>query len=305
MIRNIDLHDDNDDKSTSIDRLHHQHMAAQSLSARRARAAACKAKHGLVYSLAYLLLGIGMETCSAAIPDKCPLPSDIQSKKVKESFDDTKMEGFWYELAMKDATQPRMCKCQTSEKVVTETIIYDNFTIECAGDTYFSDLTFERLDHGVSVGTWNGIMFIDQIEFPNTLVDYKEKDDGSYEWFIEFQCVDGPDWLGNAFYAFNFYAASYENANETITEMEKSLRAAGLGAYIDTGLDLAIIDHTNCLYGHGDNEDIEVSGVTNTTAASTLSLSYLKGDEYSSGGTFVTYSGLVAVAASIFLFVVA
>jgi hypothetical protein len=245
-----------------------------------------------------------METCSAVIPDKCPLPSDIQSKKVKESFDDTKMEGFWYELAMKDVTQPRMCKCQTSEKVVTETIIYDNFTIECAGDIYFNDLTFERLDHGVSVGTWNGIMFVDQVEFPNTLVDYKENDDGSYEWFIEFQCVDGPEWLGNAFYAFNFYAASYENANETITEMEKSFRAAGLGAYIDTGLPMAIIDHTNCLYGHGDDEDIEVSGVTNTTTASTLSLSYLKGDEYSSGGTFVTHSGLVAVAASIFLFVV-
>ena len=82
-------------------------MAAQSLSARRARAAACKAKHGLVYSLAYLLLGICMETCSAAIPDKCPPPSDIQSKKVKESFDDKKMEGFWYELAMRDKTQPR------------------------------------------------------------------------------------------------------------------------------------------------------------------------------------------------------
>ena len=304
MIRNVNihLHDDDDDKSTSIDRLLlHQHMAAQSLSARRARAAACKAKHGLVYSLAYLLLGIGMETYSAAIPDKCPLPSDIQSKKVKESFDDTKMEGFWYELAMKDATQPRMCKCQTSEKVVTETIIHDNFTIECAGDTYFSDLTFERLDHGVSAGTWNGIPLIDEIVFPNTVIDYKEKDDGSYEWFIEFQCVDGPDGWGNAFYAFNFYAASYENANETITEMERSFRAAGLGAYIDTGLDLAIIDHTNCLYGHDDDED--VSGVTNTTTASTLSLSYLKGDEYSSGGTFVTYSGLVAVAASIFLFV--
>ena len=160
------------------------------------------------------------------------------------------------------------------------------------------------LFRSVSAGTWNGIMFIDQIVFPNTLVDYKEKDDGSYEWFIEFQCVDGPEWMGNAFYAFNFYAASYENANETITEMEKSFRAAGLGAYIDSGLELAIIDHTNCLYGHGDDEDIEVSGVTNITA-STLSLSYLKGDEYGSGGTFVTYSGLVAVATSIFLFVVA
>ena len=66
---------------------------------------------------------------------------------------------------------------------------------------------------------------------------------------------------------------------------------------------MAIIDPTNCLYGHG--ESIEVSGVTNTTTASTLSLSYLKGDEYSSGGTFVTYSRLVAVAASISLFVVA
>ena len=120
-------------------------------------------------------------------------------------------------------------------------MIHDDFTLECAGASFSGALTFERLYHGVSIGSWNriGIQFIDQqidfanpladvIDFPSTIIDYKEKDDGSYEWYIEFVCIDGPDGWGNAFYSFQFYAASYENADTTIAAMENSFRVAGL-----------------------------------------------------------------------------
>lgn len=193
----------------------------------------------------------------SGLPAKCPTPAELQSTFVKSYFDDSKMNGFWYELAMKDATQPRMCKCQTSEKSLDHKInqLNDGFRIQCAGKVYYSNLTFALTDvAGVSVGTWNGIPGIDKIEFPNTVVDVGvHPDTGDYEWMIEFQCVDGKKINNNtwiAFYAFNFYSKSYENSAERIQIMEESARKHGLSAFIDSGRDMKIIDHTDCLHGH-------------------------------------------------------
>mmetsp|Transcript_9992 Transcript_9992/g.22268 ORF Transcript_9992/g.22268 Transcript_9992/m.22268 type:complete len:213 (-) Transcript_9992:413-1051(-) len=205
------------------------------------------------FASTFALLGTHSLT-DAAIPTKCPKPEQLQTDTVKKSFDESKMEGFWYELAMKDATQPRVCKCQTSQKIVSliEREIRDDFTIECYGNVYHNDLRFNLTDvPGVSVGTWK-LPVVDRIRFPNTVVDYGENADGTYDWMIEFQCVQAPDWTGEriAFYAFNFYSRTYADADERIPVMESRARARGLGPFIDEGRDLAIVEHSGCLYGH-------------------------------------------------------
>jgi len=73
------------------------------------------------------------DTHAITIPKLCPTSEELQTNAVKVHFDESKMGGFWYELAMKDITQPRMCSCQTSEKSVslTDMEIIDDFTIQC------------------------------------------------------------------------------------------------------------------------------------------------------------------------------
>jgi len=104
---------------------------------------------------------------------------------------------------------------------------------------------------GVSVGTWN-LPVLEKIQFPNTVIDYEENIDGEYDWVIEFQCIQAPAWMGEriSFYAFNFYSRKFKNADELIPLMEARARARGLGPFIDDGRDLAIIDHSECQYGH-------------------------------------------------------
>ena len=188
----------------------------------------------------------------------CPAPEELQSEWVKANFDETKMEGFWYELAMKDIAQPRFCKCTTSNKTVRTdlNIIYDTFTLECFGQPYPSDLSFDLTDTpGVNVGTWNGIPFIRRVRFPNTVVDVGVNNrTGEYDWMIEFQCISAKRFGGRekvTFYAFNFYSKEYLNMEERIQLMEEKVRERGLlGLFIDTGRSLAIIDHSNCTQGH-------------------------------------------------------
>ena len=90
------------------------------------------------------------------LPSKCPQPSDLQSPFVKENFDTNKMQGFWYEIAMKDETQPRFCKCQTSNKTLHADInmLQDDFRIQCVGGIYLNKLTFNLTGtNGVLIGT--------------------------------------------------------------------------------------------------------------------------------------------------------
>ena len=89
------------------------------------------------------------------LPSKCPQPSDLQSPFVKENFETNKMQGFWYEIAMKDETQPRFCKCQTSNKTLHADInmLQDDFRIQCVGGIYLNRLTFNLTDtNGVLLG---------------------------------------------------------------------------------------------------------------------------------------------------------
>ena len=194
----------------------------------------------------------------AALPTNCPDPAMIQTPLVQQDFSDEQFQGFYYELAMKDATQPRgICSCQTSNKTFVDfSTIVDDFAIQCAGAVYHNDLSFEVHPdrRGVNIGTWNGVPWIDMIQFPNTIVDMSVNPaTGEYDWVIEFQCVQGPRIMGNdwiAFYAINFYSKDYRNASSQIALMEKRFRQQGLGDFIDDGLELAIIDHSDCLENH-------------------------------------------------------
>jgi hypothetical protein len=41
-------------------------------------------------------------------PKVCPTPEDIQSPFVKNAYEEAKHQGFYYELAFKDVTQPQV-----------------------------------------------------------------------------------------------------------------------------------------------------------------------------------------------------
>jgi hypothetical protein len=65
----------------------------------------------------------------------------------------------FYEIAYKDATQPRICKCITTQKKLVDTPegqeVLDAFTIECGGKPFKSDLHFGVTPvPGVFEGTW-------------------------------------------------------------------------------------------------------------------------------------------------------
>ena len=100
--------------------------------------------------------------CQSQILFNCPKPSEIKSAFVKSHFNVTEFarNQTYYEIAYKDATQPRMCKCITSRKQYNSATrqIFDAFTIECAGKPYHSDLVFNETDSaadGEFVGVWN------------------------------------------------------------------------------------------------------------------------------------------------------
>jgi hypothetical protein len=147
-----------------------------------------------------------------------------------------------------------MCSCQTSNKTNDGDILRDEFSLQCYGDTYFANLTFELQETpGVLHATWNSVIpLVKRIVFPNTVVDVEGDTEGDYEWMIEFQCVPGRpifgiDWI--AFYAFNFYSRTYDDPKR-VEIMEARARKCGLGPFIDHWAKLKVINHSDCLYGH-------------------------------------------------------
>jgi hypothetical protein len=186
----------------------------------------------------------------------CPKPQAIQSEFVRKSFE---MEKFapvngsklYYEIAYKDLTQPRICNCITADKKFSPSTnqVLDSFTIECAGAPWHSNLVFNSTgQNGVFVGIWNqpGIPILSRLRFPDTVVDVGvNPQDGSYDWTVEFQCIEGPRGLV-LFYAFNFYSTT--NDLTFFDPMMKSFRNAGLGRFVDGGLPLQMVNHTNCWY---------------------------------------------------------
>lgn len=210
---------------------------------------------------------------------KCPKPETIQSDFVREHFNLTEFanNSTYYELAYKDITQPRICKCITSTKEYKPQVnqVQDLFQIECGGKPYKSNLVFNTtsvsssstsseslIQKGVFVGVWNqeGIPWLSKLRFYDTVVDAKTSQlpDGSkvYDWVIEFQCDQVPSSDLIAFYAFNFYSRYSPSSNgvkhkEHLEEMKASfLSRPDLSRFLTEGSSLHIVDHSDCWYHH-------------------------------------------------------
>ncbi|KAL3897235.1 MAG: hypothetical protein SGCHY_003554 [Lobulomycetales sp.] len=201
----------------------------------------------MLSSLIILCLSSLAYSATVPIPKKCPTFKQLQSPRLAESFslDKFAQNDRFYEIAYKDLTQPRFCKCITSEKRINGSEILDNFTIQCAGQPYSSDLHFEITDSpGVFQGTWNqGGISLPWV-FPDTVVDVGvNKKTGQYDWVVEFQCLDGA--RGVSFYAFNFY--SRVNTDEFYQDM-LDVAMAKFPEFVMNGNQIKKVDHTDCWY---------------------------------------------------------
>ena len=191
-------------------------------------------------------------------PSTCPAPEEIQSDYVRQNYEENKHVGFYYELAFKDITQPRGCKCITSNKtLVSATTLHDDFKVECNGQVYHSDLSFDLNTDlnrkGTMIGRWNNFSLARGVTFPNTIVDVGWDDRGEsilqYDWVIEFQCKDkkvlGYEWI--EYYGLNFYSQTIVDHETILGEMIKVAVNRGLAIFLQSGLELHRVDHNDCL----------------------------------------------------------
>jgi hypothetical protein len=198
------------------------------------------------------------------LPSTCPAPEDIQSDYVRQNYEEYKHIGFYYELAFKDLTQPRGCKCITSNKtlVTSTTTLRDDFNVECAGQVYHSNLSFDLNTNpekkGTMIGRWNNFSLVKDVTFPNTIVDVgwrsRDRDERTlqYDWVIEFQCKD-THVLGHRFieyYGLNFYSRTYDDGDAIMGQMLQVAVDRGLADFLYTGLEVYRVDHTICLQDH-------------------------------------------------------
>jgi hypothetical protein len=108
---------------------------------------------------------------------RCPDRTTLRSDYVKNNFELSMFEGFYYELATKDITQPHLCACTTSNKTVTDNgqHIYDDFVLQCPDvpgmrTKYPSPLSFNVTEiPGVLDGKWN-VPVLNMLTFPDTVV---------------------------------------------------------------------------------------------------------------------------------------
>ena len=180
----------------------------------------------------------------------CPSPQSLQSAYVRSNFSLDAFVGWtpYYELAYHDVTQPKICGCQRSEKVLKGPVIYDNFTMMCpdkTGKIYISPLSFNLTgDSGVFVGHW---AVAKSTRIPDTVVAVDVAYDNAtgrpyYRWVLEFQCVEVAG--QTAFVGVNFY--SRERSDAALREMRAAATRQGLDSYMASGIE--VVNHTGCRY---------------------------------------------------------
>eukprot|EP00667_Euglena_gracilis_P019112 EG_transcript_20408 len=181
-----------------------------------------------------------------ANPHKVPCTFDLQ-KFAPEGTPAT-----YYELAFHDWTQKPACpdpRCVSSTKVFDRTLkqINDSFALECVGRMYHPALRFHFTDTpGKFLGWWSGFPLSPQRGWiPNAVVDFEvATDGGSYDWVIEFQCVE--QFRRVLFVGLNFYSRHRQPGPAYVRRMLDVARTYGLGVYMDTGPGVTIVDHGNC-----------------------------------------------------------
>lgn len=94
------------------------------------------------------------------------------------------------------------------------------------------------------VGHWP---FAKDVDFPNTVVALGvDSKTGRYNWVIEFQCVEVLNEV--VFTGINFYNRNRLAPKEELQQMLDTARKQNLGYWMDHGLEVHIVDHTNCTY---------------------------------------------------------
>lgn len=96
---------------------------------------------------------------------------------------------------------------------------------------------------GHMVGHWP---FLQSVDFPNTVVAVSVNKQGEYDWIIEFQCVEVMQEV--LFTGINFYNRRRMVEKSELQSMMDTARKQGLGYWMDHGLKVTVVDHTNCTY---------------------------------------------------------
>jgi len=194
----------------------------------------------------------------------CPSPEEIWAlgsdpEKVPRDFDLSKFApstpggALYYELAFHDWTQKPACpdpKCVTSRKVYDPALnqVNDTFSLECFGGVYYPELRFKPSETKGSLKAWweNPLHLSKQAGWiPDVVVDFQLNQDGSgYDWVLELQCVEeaGHVW----FVGINFYSRQQSPGDEYVQNFLQVGRDFGLGPYMDSGLKVTVVDHSNC-----------------------------------------------------------
>eukprot|EP01062_Namystynia_karyoxenos_P066171 TRINITY_DN6016_c1_g1_i1.p3 TRINITY_DN6016_c1_g1~~TRINITY_DN6016_c1_g1_i1.p3 ORF type:complete len:302 (+),score=110.64 TRINITY_DN6016_c1_g1_i1:85-906(+) len=140
----------------------------------------------------------------------CRPMREYMPKGVPESYNMSKHNGTWYEVAFRDL-YPRgpLCFCQQSVKYVNERLGYidDYFVFSCGPDyprvSYISPqrenvtdgATGEKHIHG-SYDMYvrdSAFKFITHYEWNSEVVGFKDDGKDQYQWVIEYQCGTRPD----------------------------------------------------------------------------------------------------------------
>mmetsp|Transcript_20761 Transcript_20761/g.66826 ORF Transcript_20761/g.66826 Transcript_20761/m.66826 type:complete len:240 (+) Transcript_20761:157-876(+) len=205
--------------------------------------------------LAFLVVTTVVTTTSAGA---CPkAASEVVDEWVWKNWSPAMMAGTFYEVALRDPTQPRVCGCERSVKAVdAEGAISDTFSIRCpptaAGTDYVVPLAFVQTGTpGLMDATCNFLEPFGTTTCPDYVVDVGTRRPGEpYPWVIEFQCVERTDRRqpGSLLFAgINFYSRSPDDPR-ALEAMNASAYAHGLGPFIDGGRGLYVVNHTGCTY---------------------------------------------------------
>lgn len=187
---------------------------------------------------------------------QCPSSHELQAPHVAADFRPEFLEGFFYELAFHDYMQWPLCplapRCITSSKRLQRhpdgaPYVNDTWNIQCCGKVYSNGLFFNLTSEpGFMRGYWPtaSVPYLPKnitrnVVYPDTVVDFKPGPDG---WLLELQCISSH---GRVLYVgINFYSKTKDERN--FHEIEAAARARGLGFWMDRGLGLTRVDHSNC-----------------------------------------------------------
>merc|ERR1719273_942798 len=201
----------------------------------------------------------------------CPASHEIMQENVAKNFDMTKFVGTYYELALHDYTQFPTCPkvgCIRSQKEFTDvgdgkSQIKDTFTLGCFGHSYVNSYYFNTTEErGSLIGflvdppVWWKLLF--QMEYPDTIVAFKESEDGGqYAWVLEFQCRQKDNFFKSGqkigFTGFNFYSRVQNPGPEVFEEMKQAATDAGLDVYFNHWPGLTMVPQDDCNYDSTDN----------------------------------------------------